>query len=223
MINLPEPSAIGGRTFFVVALISLTGMVALVTLATELSWLIDEPTSPMALLLWMMLNLTLFGTQFVGGIAWCAWVVWMRRTLHSIDLQCDTPTSRDLVIWWFVPGLNLIRPYKATVGLWRACERLEGVESAGSREPRLFVTWWVLWVAHQAAIAIGVTLSSVVQLEASLRGQILGVSCLLRDLTLLAAVPLALAVVWKMNRSFGRAPRGARDARTSADRSRHDR
>ena len=72
-----------------------------------------------------------------------AFVVWFYLAYRTVNLAEGTAHSPDQAVWtFFVPILNIFRPYQIATEIWR--------KSSASGESHghsgLLIAWWALWV-----------------------------------------------------------------------------
>lgn len=78
----------------------------------------------------------------------CCWLIWFHRAYSNLRLM-GTKRTNFTPTWalgcWFVPVVNLFRPYQITKELWLRGARGNSVESIkGSASPTIVVWWWLL-------------------------------------------------------------------------------
>ena len=77
-----------------------------------------------------------------------AFILWNVRVLRNLEPLGRNPESstRDAILWWFVPLLWLWKPYMVMREIW-AMSHDEG------QQHRLLIVWWASWLmAHLAFI-----------------------------------------------------------------------
>jgi Domain of unknown function (DUF4328) len=95
-----------------------------------------------------------------------AFLVWFRRAYFHPTLPADRLRFRRglVVLSWFVPILNLVRPKQIMNDIWRASDPAPpGQAGASRRQPVSAVVhaWWALWlVSIVAAWAVVITEST---------------------------------------------------------------
>jgi hypothetical protein len=131
--------------------------------------------------------------QALGVLCWSAWVTKAAKLLERLR----TP---NLDVAQFRFPRNLLRPARAVSELVQLSNvRVSWAgEWAESRVPLLVRAWWAAWVVRMVA---GLALVVGVPLLANARGLagLLYVACMLRDLALLVAGPLAITIVRSVN------------------------
>jgi len=80
-----------------------------------------------------------------------AWLMWQHRAYANLRLVGSRETEYTpgwSVGYWFIPILNLFRPYQITAELWRRSELRNGRDPIGSlSRPPLILAWWVIYLA----------------------------------------------------------------------------
>ncbi len=82
-------------------------------------------------------------------------IMWFRRAYFNLhSLGCYVRYSEGWAAGaWFVPFLNLVRPYEIMKDIWdRTQERTqEGIEDKRIESPAIVGFWWFLWLATNIA------------------------------------------------------------------------
>lgn len=149
---------------------------------------------PMFIAVLMFLSLL---TRFASAVLWCWWSVRIMSVIRANDavrLRHATPWSP---VWWFVPVFNFVMPYLAICELWKAAvvaseRRID--ERSSVRVPVFLHVWWGFWTIHLLAYAL------VIGLPLSYSSTPILVLFFVRDVALLVAAPLAIAVIVEFNR-----------------------
>lgn len=91
--------------------------------------------------------------QFLVFVVSAVWILrWIYRAscnareLGAAGMQFS---PRQSVMWYFVPGLNLWKPYQAMKEIWQASERPHDWRTGPA--PGLLVGWWILWLLSSSA------------------------------------------------------------------------
>lgn len=73
------------------------------------------------------------------------WLRWMHRAYHNLRLV-GTKRSRFSAGWavgyWFLPLINLVRPYQIVKELWQRSESLNDRDSFNGLPAPTFLPWW---------------------------------------------------------------------------------
>ena len=84
----------------------------------------------------------------VAGVMFCAWLVRASKNARALGAQGMEFTPGWTAGWFFVPFLNLVRPYEAIKELYQASDPQSGATDWGAFEPPGFIlTWWFSWIA----------------------------------------------------------------------------
>ena len=85
-----------------------------------------------------------------------AWLIWLYRAYSNLRAM-GTGKSRFTPGWavgyWFVPFVNLVRPYQIVVDLWRRSEGLNTSESVEHLPRASVISWW--WGVYLLSGATG--------------------------------------------------------------------
>jgi len=81
----------------------------------------------------------------VSIITAIVWLVWLHKAYSNLGLA-GTKKSRFTSGWavgyWFVPFVNLVRPYQIVVDLWLRSDQLNTRESVMSLARPAVISWW---------------------------------------------------------------------------------
>ena len=82
----------------------------------------------------------------VTAISFAIWIVRAHKNLRALKIQRLSYTPGWALGWFFVPFLNLIRPFQAMKELWQASHA--GAEWSTSSSAKLVDFWWCLWLIN---------------------------------------------------------------------------
>lgn len=147
-------------------------------------------------------------------VAGLAWLRWMHRAYANLALLGCTRADRSpgwAVGGWFVPLLNLVRPYQITKELWLRSRGANAVDDVrGLPVPPLLPAWWAAWIASNVLGQMLLRLSRHAEGIAALQ-QVTIVGMAGDAVTALAAVA-ALAIVRRIDADQRAASFGAHAA-----------
>ncbi len=84
----------------------------------------------------------------VTAVAWLRWAHRAHANLSLFGTRRTDHTPAAAVYSWFIPILNLFRPYQITKELWLRSRDANAVASlAGARGAGLLAAWWTAWLA----------------------------------------------------------------------------
>lgn len=102
---------------------------------------------PFALLSWLALSsIVLF--VITAGL-FLAWLVRARSNARALGMPARTPGA---LLWWFVPVMNLYRPFLVVRAVYRASRGGPG------RAPGWLATWWLVWLASALWLCVELAL-----------------------------------------------------------------
>ncbi len=100
----------------------------------------------------------------VTALAFVLWTYAARSNLRALGARRINYTTAWSVVGWWVPGLNVVRPYQVLREIWKASDPITTDRFAWkqSRTPALLVLWWAAFVGFVSLeiIAALMTLSA---------------------------------------------------------------
>jgi hypothetical protein len=129
------------------------------------------------------------------------WLVWLHRAYANLRLmgggKADYGTGW-VVGYWFIPVMNLFRPYQVTKELWLRSAQRNAAESIKELRPPSVVSWW--WTIYVISGFLGQALLRWSR-RATEIGELQGVTILgiILDSTSIVSAVLALAVVRRID------------------------
>jgi hypothetical protein len=106
-------------------------------------------TRSMSLSAVMFLSAVGYAFAYLGGvILFCSWLVRASKNARALGSREMEFTPGWTAGWFFVPVLNLFRPYEAVKELYQASDPDSGpMDWAAFEPPGLILTWWLSWIA----------------------------------------------------------------------------
>lgn len=88
------------------------------------------------------------GTFYVCGLVFLHWLYNLAENCRALGVRGMRYTPIKALLWWFIPILNLVVPYRVMQELWRATKpenpiRPDWESNDGSN---LILTWWLVYV-----------------------------------------------------------------------------
>lgn len=125
------------------------------------------------------------------------WLVWLHRAYANLSLMGTKKadyTPGLAVGYWFVPVMNLFRPYQITKELWLRSVRRNAAESIKEFAPLAVLPWW--WGIYLIYAFLGQALMSW-SFRAKEIGELQGVTIMgiILDAVIILSAVLALVVV----------------------------
>jgi hypothetical protein len=144
------------------------------------------------------LDVTLSALQIVGGLAFFAW---LHRAASNLPAFGETAGSPGMTVaCFFIPVLNLWKPYGAVGNLWLASDpalrgddpdRWNGVRV---RTPFFILAWWIASLISHGKVRLSHTVVEATPADwVAAHGAVIGLVAIK-----LVAVALTLAVVWSI-------------------------
>lgn len=148
-------------------------------------------------------ELKLLGWQLVGAVIFCFWTYRVVANAHAFGAPGESPGMA--VGSYFIPFINLWRPYKAITETWIASDpaAIPGAHGdawaqRGASAPGYFLAWWLTWtlsnLASYAALRADTDTPTPSELASNFR-VLIGVNVIE-----LVALGLMFAVVWSLTR-----------------------
>jgi hypothetical protein len=129
----------------------------------------------------------------VAGILWLRWLHAAYGALREVGSGYTTFTPGWAVGYWFVPLVNLVRPYQIVRELWQRSESANALDALPGQTPNLVSGWWGLWLVA----ALGGRVAASQQMGAATLPDLTSATMvqLVIDAIVLAAGVLAVLIV----------------------------
>jgi hypothetical protein len=100
-----------------------------------------------------VLGLAYLVAYVVAVVFWCMWMHRTYRNLPALGAAGLRWTPGWVVGYWFIPVLNLFRPYQVMSETWRASDPLytAATDWKALSAPALLVSWWAMHVLYMLA------------------------------------------------------------------------
>ena len=92
------------------------------------------------------ISLGAVGIYLVTAIVFGVWIVRAHKNLRALKIERLSYTPGWALGWFFVPFLNLVRPFQAMTELWQASHA--GSQWSKSGSVTLVNFWWGMWLVH---------------------------------------------------------------------------
>ena len=88
------------------------------------------------------------GVFYACGLAFLWWLMNFAENCRVLGIRGMRYTPIKAVLWWFIPILNLVVPYRIMQELWRATKPELPVAEDWDNRPgsRLIMAWWAVYV-----------------------------------------------------------------------------
>ena len=91
----------------------------------------------------------------MAAVCWMLWQDSAHRVLSELDASYAAAHPHSRVWWWFVPGANLVIPYRSVRDIYRGSAAINDQGSSSG----LLLWWWVtLWLGFACAVAAKILL-----------------------------------------------------------------
>ena len=97
-----------------------------------------------------MVGITQVVVFIVTAIVWLFWLHRAYANLRLIGSRKTEITPGWAVGYWFIPFINLVRPYQITVELWRRSAEHNARELPVAVSPSLIGGWWIVYLGTGA-------------------------------------------------------------------------
>jgi hypothetical protein len=157
------------------------------------------------------------GVTQAGAFVACAiaWLVWMHRSYANLALLGDGRSDQTpgwAVGYWFIPIVNLWKPYQLTLEMWR--RNATGNRGNVGPVPALFVCWWALWIAQGVLGRVFMSLARNAETIPALQTMI--VVGVFKDCVGIAGAAVAWCIVSGIDRMQGAAGAAQEEAERAA-------
>lgn len=108
---------------------------------------------------------------FLSIVGFFVFITWLylahkRLALVEVDTKCQ---SWEALVWWFVPGVNFVRPYQVLKEVWTLSRPMQGMDrrSEDVESSQTLALWWMTYLVLLAGvIALGI-ISTVLDMGGS--------------------------------------------------------
>ncbi|HEY4659813.1 MAG TPA: DUF4328 domain-containing protein, partial [Gemmatimonadaceae bacterium] len=148
--------------------------------------------------LWRWLDSSFLLRAPFAALATTLFIVWLYRAHRNLDAFSATSRyrSRQAVTSWFIPFVNLIRPYRVVREVWRGSASSPGDTVRATHSPPWLRLWWTLFLTV-------IVLNNIAQWLLS-RDRVEESGVVTTAFLLGAAVSaLWIAVIWRIERAQG--------------------
>lgn len=147
------------------------------------------------------ITLVVFGTLIPAVIAFCLWTHRVATNAAAWGAQSHM-TPGWAVGYYFIPILNLWKPYEGIANVWRGSDPARRDDDAPFHSmvgpvPWFFLAWWLTWIASRIPERVATSIFNDAGLDlAAMEG---GFKWLLYGVAMeLIAAVLCIVVVWKL-------------------------
>jgi Domain of unknown function (DUF4328) len=139
------------------------------------------------------------------------WLLWQYRAYSNLSLVGSRDTEETpgwSVGYWFIPIINIFKPYQITAELWRKSELQNARDPIGglSGGTPLVLAWWIVYVLNGlAARLFGSLVKSAKSVDELMTATMAGI---LSDVVGIVACILAILVVQRIDRFQAQFPAG---------------
>lgn len=197
-------AVVGGLSLYI--LLTLAGMVVDISRSALLPTAADrvtaQPTELAAIdLLSIVIRFSLIGVSLLTAVFFLAWVYRAHKNLRALGAS-DLKYSPGWAIGgFFVPLLNLVRPYQVVTEIWNSSASQRRDSFGGTwkdEESSLFIgLWWGVWLIARSFDSLGAFIvigaNQPDQLSVATRFRVVS------DVVGIASAVLAIMVVLKIN------------------------
>ncbi len=96
--------------------------------------------------------------RFACAVPFCIWFVRVYKNLLALGINSLTFPPGWAAGGWFVPFLNLVRPYQIAKEIWLGSQRTTAIVDDVVRkgmDARLVSSWWALWILGLVTSQVG--------------------------------------------------------------------
>ncbi len=158
------------------------------------------------------LSTVMYGALLVTIVAFCMWTYRVASNAAAA-FGARTPVTPGWAVgYYFIPFINMWRPYQALGDVWRGSDPKGGEDdsrfaSIAAPLPWFFITWWLTWLASRLVERIAISKFESVETFVDTAG---GFRWLMIAAGIdIVAVVLCLMVTWKLTHRQDRRAEGA--------------
>jgi len=129
-----------------VAVSGLSGLWSVISLATGRAGQPETDQFSLADLASLLIGLQQGLIVLVTGVVFLMWIHRANRNARGLGAKGMTFTPGWSVGWYFIPIVNLWKPYQAMKEIWQASTNPTSWRS--QTPPALLSTWWTLWIIN---------------------------------------------------------------------------
>jgi len=106
----------------------------------------------------MILGLVTIGLSLILAVFWCIWTVRSAQNVRAFGARGLRFSPGWAAGWYFVPFMNLFKPYQAMLEIWRATINPQNPDAA--KPSRIVDAWWFLWLISNVMTNVAMRLST---------------------------------------------------------------
>lgn len=91
-----------------------------------------------------IMGVTFLAVYLFTVVVFARWIISSHKTVRALGAEGMTITPGWAVGYYFIPFINLVRPYAAMKELW--CASVDPRHAATQFAPPLLPAWWALWI-----------------------------------------------------------------------------
>lgn len=93
-----------------------------------------------------IMGIAYFVAYFFTVVVFARWIISSHKTVRALGAEGMSISPGWAVGYFFIPFINLVRPYTAMKELW--CASVEPRHSMSQIAPPLLPAWWALWIIN---------------------------------------------------------------------------
>lgn len=109
----------------------------------------DEPSSQALFFIFAMAGVGIIQLimMITTAVFFLRWMHLAYSNLHSQQIPGLRATPKMAMWWWFIPLMNMFRPFQIMKEIWQASDPSSTAENWKSiKPPWMFGTWWGFWL-----------------------------------------------------------------------------
>ncbi len=182
------------------ALSVMGALLSTIGIATGQATQLEVESLTMLDIVTMLLGLAQLGLYIATAVVFCMWVHRANRNARALGAVGMNFTPGWAVGWFFIPIMNLWKPFQAMREIWHASDNPNVVPE--ERAPTLVSIWWTLWLLTNFLGQMTLRLALRAETESELlTSEVLSLSSDLTDIALCIVAVKMTGAIYSMQKA----------------------